>query len=609
MHPILAAPILAMSDNEVTSDTPAPKPSVAVDLSDFKMMPGWVSGIGSAAANLSRFEEREDRGPRRDGDRRGGPPPRRDGGGSSGGQNRDRGDSRPPRRDGPPSQGGGPRRDGPPGQGSGPRREGGDRNGPRRFSDRDGPRQPQRDWVEIPRDVQVVIEPEDKSAEALANHIRNSGHAFSMFDAARLVLAEGDRFQARYTCASERTSGLFVTPADGGLFLSRDEATQHVLRSAALETYYRTEEIELEEPKGDFKSVGVCGMSGELIAPPSHHSFQTAIIRLHRERYSNMPLEDYKRRVRVESDPELVTKWKEQQKKGMRWIWLKDQPAEGTEPTTLSTRAEMESHFRRMHGEDAVREVREAIVHGSVDKQKLSHVLFILLRGAVDTARKHLFEMSQKLGGGFERRSLKLFKRRAGKLFVCRVKPKAIDPGVVFSTRVSSIVEVLKGKSGIMLHDLVEAICPSNVVAEPVEGEAQASKVPAAPTEEQISVIKDIRWLANEGYVIEYSDGMVFLGVQGEVQPAKATKTVPKAEAVAAETSTDEALIETSEQASEEATAEAETPTAEVADKTPEAEQVPTTESTAPAVEEVTEAIAESEAPAETVEAKEDSAL
>jgi hypothetical protein len=564
-----------MSDNEVTSDTPAPRPSVAVDLSDLKMMPGWVSGIGSTPANLSRFEEREDRAPRRDGDRRGGPPGRGAGGG---GQGRDRGDSRPPRRDGPPGQGSGPRRDGPPGQGSGPRRDGppgqgggprrdgppsqggprregggGDRRGPRRFGDRDGPGQPQREWVQIPRDIQVAIEPEDKSAEALANHIRSSGHAFSMFDAARLVLAEGDRFQARFTCASERPAGLFVTPADGGVFLNRDEATQHVLRGAALETYYRTEEIELEEPKGDFKSVGVCGISGELIAPPSHHSFQTAIIRLHRERFSNMPLEDYKRRVRVESDPEMVTKWKEQQKKGMRWIWLKDQPAEGAEPTTLSTRAEMESHFRRMHGEDAVRETREAIIHGNADKQKLSPALHLLLRGAVDTARKHLFEMSQKLAGGFERRSLKLFKRRAGKLFVCRVKPKAIDPGVVFSTRVSAIVEVLKGKSGIMLHDLVEAICPSPKAAEATEAEAAtAPKVPAAPTEEQISVIKDIRWLANEGYVIEYSDGMVFLGVQGEVQPAKAPKPAAKTETPIADTSTPEAEVPTAEEESPE---------------------------------------------------------
>lgn len=438
--------------------------------------------------------------------------------------------------------------------------------------------------------MQVVIEPEDKSAEALANHIRNSGHAFSMFDAARLVLAEGDRFQARYTCASERNSGLFVTPADGGLFLTRDEATQHVLRSAALETYYRTEEIELEEPKGDFKSVGVCGMSGELIAPPSHHSFQTAIIRLHRERFSHMPLEDYKRRVRVESDPELVTKWKEQQKKGLRWIWLKDQPAEGAEPITLSTRAEMESHFRRMHGEDAVREVREAIVHGNVDKQKLSHVLFILLRGAVDTARKHLFEMSQKLGGGFERRSLKLFKRRAGKLFVCRVKPKAIDPGVVFSTRVSTIVELLKGKSGIMLHELVEAICPSAPVAESSEGEAPAAKVPTPPTDEQIAVIKDIRWLANEGYVIEYSDGMVFLGVQGEVQPAKAPKSATNA---SPESATTETTL-----AAEAAPCEAEAPISEAEHESP-SEEVPKIEEVSPVADEDATPAAEAEATTE----------
>jgi hypothetical protein len=157
-------------------------------------------------------------------------------------------------------------------------------------------------------------------------------------------------------------------------------------------------------------------------------------------------------------------------------------------------------------------------------------VLHILLRNAVETARKHLFEMSQKLGGNFERRGLKLFKRRAGKLFVCRVKPKAVDSGLVFSARVTKILEVLKGKSGIMLHDLVEAICPSPPAEAPAEGE---TPIKTAPTDEQITVIKDIRWLANEGYVIEYSDGMVFLGVQGEPQTPKAA--VPAAPIAAEE--------------------------------------------------------------------------
>ncbi|MCW0219040.1 MAG: hypothetical protein OJI67_12020 [Prosthecobacter sp.] len=557
-----------MTEPEATPETPTPKPAGMVDLSDLRMMPAWVAGM-SAPGNLNKYEEREERGPRReggrdrrDGDRRGGPPPRRDGGGYGGGPGgggpQGRGDFRP-RRDGPPGQGGGPRRD--------------DRGGPRRFGDRDrGQDRPQREWVEIPKDIKVLIEPEDKSAEALANHIRSSGHAFSMFDAARLVLAEGDRFHVRFSCAPERATGLFVTPADGGLFMSREEALTHVLRSPAIESYYKVEEIELEEPKGDFKTIGVCGMTGELLGPPSHHSYQATLLRLHRERFANMPLEDYKRRVRTEANPELVTQWKESQRKGQRWVYVKDQ-VEGAEPVVFSSRAEMESHFRRTHGEDAAIEGREVVVPGSQEKGKITHILGIMLRNAAEGARKHLFEMSQKIGGGFERRGLKLFKRRAGKLFVCRVKPRAIDPGVVFSERVSKIVEILKATPGMHLSKLVEAIVPSAVPAE--EGEAKPQL-----TDEQISVLKDLRWLTNEGYVIEYSDGMVFLGVQGEQQPkAKATPT--------------EKPAEESEDASDEATAKEEASPAE------ESSTEPTGEESAPATEPEVAAVEETSASAE----------
>lgn len=557
----------ANSENK-TADT-------SIDLSDLRMMPAWVSGFGSAsspASELSRYAEREERSERRgsgySGERRGPPAGRRDGParregaggdrprgpGSPGQGQRDRGDFRP-RRDGPP----GPSREG------GPRGDRDQRGGPRRFGDRDRDNaRPQREWVEIPKDVQVVIEPEDKSSEALAAHIRSAGHAFSMFDASRLVLAEGDRFHARFICAAERPTGLFATH-DGGLFLTRDEALHHVLRSKALETFYRVEDVELEEPKGDFKSIGVCGFSAELIGPPSHHSFQTSIIRLHRERFSNMSLEEYKRRVRVETNPELVTQWKEKQKRGQRWVSLKEVPAEGAEPIAFQSRAEMEAHFRRMHVDQAVEETRDVLVVGNVEKGKLSHVLSIMLRHAVESARKHLFEMSQKLGNSFERRGLKLFKRRSGKLFVSRVKPRAIDPGMVFSERVAKIVEVLKGKSGILLHDLVEAIEPSPAQAASVAEGGEAAPVKLAPTEDQIHVIKDIRWLANEGYVIEYSDGMVFLGVQGEPQTApKAAKTKP---AAASPTSGDEAvesseIAEASEASVEEALISEELPTA-----------------------------------------------
>lgn len=422
--------------------------------------------------------------------------------------------------------------------------------------------------MEIPKDIKVTIEPEDKSAEALANHIRSSGHAFSMFDAARLVLAEGDRFHARFTCAPERATGLFVSKSDGGLFLTHEEALNHILRSPAIESFYKVEEVELEEPKGDFKSIGVCGMTGELLGPPSHHSFQSALIRLHRERFANMPLEDYKRRVRTEANPELVAQWKEKQRKGQRWVYIKDQ-AEDAEPVTFGTRAEMEAHFRRTHGDDAILEGREVVIPGSQEKAKLTHILGIMMRHAVDAARKHLFEMSQKLGGGFERRGLKLFKRRAGKLFVCRVKPRAVDAGVVFSERVAKIVEVLKTTPGMPLAKLVETIVPGATPVAEGEGEAKPQL-----TDDQISVLKDLRWLTNEGYVIEYSDGMVFLGVQGEPNPPAKEKAAKESVKAEGETVAAEEGEEASPGAAEAATAVDEAPSEVASEEAPVSEEV-----------------------------------
>jgi len=518
-----------MTETEASPENQPQQSSGLVDLSDLKLMPAWVGEFGKEDKIKQRYADHEDR-PQRGGrdDRRGG-----------GFGDRGRSGGPPPRRDGP---GGGapPRRDGP---GGFRPREGGP---PRRFGDRDRGGPPQREWVEIPKDVQITIFPDDKAVDALAAHVRQTGHAFSMFDASRLVLAGGDRFMVRFRCAEERAAGFYHVPADGSLFLSRDEALAHVLHSAAQDEFYRVEEIELEAPKGEFASVAVCGMSGDIIAPPSHHSYQTGVIRLHRERFSNMPIEDFKRRIRVESNPELVAKWKENMSKGRRWVCLKGEVPEGGEPLALNSRADMEAHFRRTFANDAVIAVRDATVHGNIDKQKLSHVLFIMLRQSVDAARKHLFELSQKLGAGLERRGMKLFKRRAGKQFVCRVKPRAIEAGMVFSDRLAQIVELLKANHGMPMQKLVEAIVPSPALTEGTDPNA-----PKHPTEEQIAVIKDIRWLANEGYVIEYSDGMVFLGVQGEPaakKEAPAAKASVEGTAPAAEVVTAEPMEEVAEQ-------------------------------------------------------------
>jgi len=354
-------------------------------------------------------------------------------------------------------------------------------------------------------------------------------------------------------------------------------------------------------------------LTGELLGPPSHHAYQTALHKIHRERFANMPFEDYKRRVRTDATPEAVEKWKESQKRARQWVDIITQVPEGTEPKRFKSRTEMEADFRKHHAEPLLSEAMETVIAGNIPKENLSPALYNALRRSVDEARKHLLGTAQLLCTGFEKQGLKLFKRRGGKLWVSRTRPRALEPGVTLSDRISKMLEVIKAKPGISVKQLVEIVAPGELietgkaeVAEPVmpvveaapvekvesvseapaEGEAAetveppivapkpaAAKelVPVKLSAEQMNALKDLHWLNSEGYVIEYADGIVFIGVT-EPPPAKPKPVKPAPEApapaeVAAE-STEEAPAEAKEAeeapAVEAPIAQSEIPAAEV---------------------------------------------
>jgi hypothetical protein len=443
----------------------------------------------------------------------------------------------------------------------------------------------------------TFIEPEKKSTEALATTVRAAGRAFSVFDAARLVLQSGDRFHVKFTVPADSAVKLCTIPADGSVWLGREEAVSHFLHSDGIKEFYRVEETELEEPKGVFTSIAVCGMTGELLGPASHHSYQTALHRIHRERFSDMRFEDYKRRVRTENSPEIIEKWKESQKRGQVWIHLTPAFEAGEESLKLKSRSEMEAHFRKTHAETLVHETNEAWVAGNIPKQHLSPSLYHALRRGVDDARKHLLPVAQLLCSGFEGQGLKLFKRRGGKLWVSRTRPKALDSSVVLSDRIAKMLEIVKAKPGIAVKDLVEMVSPTPAApkteakseAETIktppsdtaveastetaatetapttapegaqDGQAAAPPTPVAPaaqhewTSDQLHVLQDLHWLNSEGYVIEYSDGIVFIGVTEPPPPKPKAAKVAEAAAVAPapETAPETAVVPEAAEASE----------------------------------------------------------
>lgn len=454
--------------------------------------------------------------------------------------------------------------------------------------------------------------------------IRASAKAFSVFDAAKLVLTSGDRFAVKFSLAPGATSRLHTVPADGSLWLSRDEAVAHLLQSDVLQQYYKAENVELEEPKGNFTSIAVCGMSGEMLGPPNHHSYQTALHKLHRERFANIPFEDYKRRVRTENTPEAVEKWKESQKHGTQWTDLKAEVPEGGEAPRFKTRVEMETHFRNHYAATLIGEATEATVAGNIPRKHLAGGLFNVLRHTVEEARKHLLPLAQRLCSSFEQHGLKLFKRRGGKLWVSRTRPRLLDSHIALSERIAKIMGLIKDKPGISVKELlailaphseaekatkaaattapaaeVVSVMPSDSVespdttvpvtaeaATPEKAAAEAPLVTLAEEHDRVEALKDLHWLNSEGYIIEYSDGVVFPGVTEpppakpkpvKEAPAKVSAKNPEAEAAiadapvpAAETSASEPYSEAFEEseaeimvkeeaATEETTAEAET--------------------------------------------------
>ncbi|MFZ4683325.1 MAG: hypothetical protein ACOYMS_12540, partial [Terrimicrobiaceae bacterium] len=231
----------------------------------------------------------------------------------------------------------GPGRDRPPARAGGSNRRD-DRKGERR-NERFEPRRPERAPRPAPElsGWTVQFQPHRLGIEGLAKQIKTGAKAYPLFDLARLVLEKSERYLVEFQRSAENSPALFQLRADGSLWLTESEAVSHAL-ARHLDKFYRRERVTTDPPKGAFSSVAVCGLSGVLLGPSNHHDFQNKLRRLHGERFSNMPFDMYKSRVRMEKDEELIAKWKEEQSSKDVYYPIGDEP-----PAAAETPAPIES--------------------------------------------------------------------------------------------------------------------------------------------------------------------------------------------------------------------------------------------------------------------------
>jgi hypothetical protein len=442
---------------------------------------------------------------------------------------RERRGPRPPRREGPP----GLRRDDrrPRGERHGLLRPGGGRRKPRREDRPDFRGAQARERREPPPplpEIEVSLRPEDKGVESLARQIKMTGRAYPLFDIAQMILQKPERhavlFAVKKNEQGQPVQPLFICALDDTLWLSEDEAIAHVLKKH-FATFYQAERTATEPPKGRYTFVAQCGLSGVVLGPPNHHDYQNHLRKLHAERFSRMPFEEYKSRVRIVRDEEIVKKWVDDQSWKTEYICL-NLP----EPLHLDSMEAVEKHFRETHKENIIKPVESHTLNGTAAHSLRSRDLARLVRSVAEDQRRFPLQIATVLSQQFAGHGLQFFKVNKTVTHVCVARPHYLDmTATPVSEGVKRIVEHINANPRCTRRQLVEALAPSPApaAAEPAAGEATPAPTPEStqPTPEQTAVVADLHWLIHQGHVIEFANGVLETAKKPLPKPPKPAPT------------------------------------------------------------------------------------
>lgn len=471
-------------------------------------LPAWAQEEPSSA-KYAKYEGEEER-PERRGGRRG---------------------PRPPRREGFP----GPRREGerPRGERRGrpARGERGDRPGPRRGEPREF--RERREPPPPPPEVSLTLLPEEKGVDSLARQIKMTGRAYPLFEIAQMILQRPERyavvFSIKKNAEGQPIQPLFVCALDETLWLSEDEAVAHVLKKH-FNTFYQAERTPTEPPKGKYTFVAQCGLSGVILGPPNHHDYQNQLRKLHAERFSRMPFEAYKSRVKIVRDEEVVKKWVDDQSWKTEYLCL-NMP----EPLRLGNMEAVTQHFREQHKDNIIKPVETHTLNGLVARNLRSSGLARLARSVWEDQRRFPLQIAMALSQQFAARGLQFFKVNKTVTHVSVARPHYLDLTVTpVSEGVKGIVEYINANPKCNRRQLIEALAPTPtptpIPVVPVPASAEAAPAPAEaapageaqpvapsapqpaedqPTAEQTAVIADLHWLIHQGHVIEFATGVL----------------------------------------------------------------------------------------------------
>lgn len=339
--------------------------------------------------------------------------------------------------------------------------------------------------------IAVKFLPRVSAFENVVAQIKSGSVAYSLFALARLFLEKATRHDVQLIGPPEWP--LFQLGENGAVSVDRQFLERNAFRFAQAD-FYKVDITETEPVKGHFTNVARCKLSGTLLGPTNHHDYQRRLRNLYEQRFSRrMSFADYQRQIEIITDPAAVEKWKEDARKVTTFSTVRDE----TSVTFLSA-TETERHFHQNYLPGLVRSVSEVVIDGLASRRLHDRVLNRLIENEWTRETRSPSPMMQELAARFREAGLHVFRHRRGMLFVSSIYPRAFrhdETGV--SPQVRTILEAIGAAPRIGRKELADKL----IVDLAGEEEERA----------KLSLASDLRWLINEGYVIEFNDGSLDL--------------------------------------------------------------------------------------------------
>jgi hypothetical protein len=248
--------------------------------------------------------------------------------------------------------------------------------------------------------------------------------------------------------------------------------------------------------------------------------------KLHAERFSRMPFEAFKARVKMVKDEAVVKQWIEEQSFKTEYVTLNV-----PEPIRLGSREAVEAHFREVHLSNLIKQVESHTLPGPAAHGMSNGVLRQMVRRAGEEQSRFPLKVVNVLSQQFASHGLQFFKINKTVTHVAVARPHYLDvQATPVSDGIKRILEFIDNTPDCTRQKLLAALAPEPESAPaPAEGEAAKPAEPSAAN----AVVSDLHWLIHQGHVIEFANGILDTAKAPKPKPAPARpkpKPVPAAE-------------------------------------------------------------------------------